>query len=67
MKTDLENALPATAQSALAIGEIYTFLSALALRKEIQTIFMDFQNVYDTCECIGQKGSTTCRTSPIYS
>lgn len=50
MKTDLENALPATAQSALAIGEIYTFLSALVLRKKVQKIFTTFQTVYDTCK-----------------
>lgn len=50
VKTDLENALSAIAQSALAISEIYTFLSALVLRKKVQTIFTAFQNVYDTCE-----------------
>lgn len=50
MKSDLENALPAAAQSVLAIGEIYTFFSALVLRKKVQHIFTAFQTVYDTCE-----------------
>lgn len=50
IETDLENSLPAIAQSALAIGEIYTFLSAFVLRKKVQETFAAFQNVYDTCE-----------------
>lgn len=61
LKSDLENALLAIAQSALAIGLIYTIFAAYTLRSKIKKIFIEFQAIYDTC-----KPSKNCKNRKRY-